>query len=297
MNPMFTIWCLLIIIVFFFLQSPAETVVSSLHQATSSAYPRHSPDSGVAMSTDSSSFSPQSLINSANTVLDKVPTDATNQDGTCSSGNVLRDYFPLKSAITVHHFPHPPPRLPLNTIADVRPNSVSTVLDKVPTGYNASSYGASSGLSSTAVVYSSAYSGYSTAPSVGPHYHPQSGFPASGPNCYANPPQRNGPNSYFPTQSGFSSLPFAEIPYSSSMDFTNSMELLGCVRNSPTIPKPLSSSQSLPGDEPHMSLDSSSFRSMDGFPGISLSEVTSSTDSKTYYRESCSDMQGLIGRR
>ncbi len=288
-------------------QSSTEVVVSSPHQTTSTG-PRHSPDSGVAMSTDSSSFSPQSLIekkrssslselsvpavtiaderpNSANAVLDKVPTSASND----ATGTVPLNHDPPKPALSVNNLSHPPP--PLGQVAY---NS-----SYYPGYANYNAYSVSSGLSSTA-VYSPAYSGYSTTPSAGSHYYPQTGSSGSGlytSNCYYVP-QRNAPNSYVPltyyptTQSSSSSLPFAEIPSSSSMASTNSRtEPLACIRSSPT--KPLSSSQSLPDDEAHMSPDSSSVHHMGGFPVVSLSgHTSSSTDSETGGdRDSCSDKE------
>ena len=285
----------------------SETVVSSPSQVTA-ACPRHSPDSGIALSTDSSSFSPQNAViekkrsnsltelspagdkietgeqrpNSASAVLGKAVssssaaistsglTNGNQQTPFSSSGTVPLNHNPTKA---INHFAQPPPfsQLPYNS-------------PYYTTGYtNYNSYGVTPNLPTPGqpAVYPSPYSAYSSSPSAGSHYYPHSGHPSS--NLYtANPryptylPQRNSSTSYmstfsyYPPQTSSSSLPFSDFPTSSAAASTSiavSTEPPAYVHSSPT--KPLSTSQSLPDDEAHMSPDSS-VRQGDRFPVVSL---------------------------
>ena len=265
------------------------------------ACPRHSPDSGIALSTDSS-YSPQTIVekkrsnsltqltptgdkvetdqrpNSASAVLSKaisssstvVSSSVSQHRPYSSSGTVPLNHNPTKA---ISHFTQPPSfgQLPYNS--SYYPGYTS---------YN--SYGVSPSLPPSAqpAVYPSPYSGYSSTPSAGSHYYPHSGPPGS--NLYAASPrypsylpQRNASASYmstlsyYPPQTSSSApLPFSDFPSTSATASTSSAvttEPPAYVHSSPA--KPLSSSQSLPDDEAHMSPDSSA-QPMDGFPVVSL---------------------------
>ncbi len=240
------------------------------------------------MSTDSSSLSPQSLIekkrssslselsgpvaklsaetderpNSANAVLNKV---STNQS--YSSSTIPLNHNSLKSVSTVNQFSHPPP------LGQMAYNSTYY------SGYgNYNTYG---GCSTS--VYTPTYSGYNSSSTAGHSYYPSTGTTSSNlyfsNTPYAYLPQKNTPSSYVPltyypstSNSNSSPLSYADVSSSSTVAVASSTELPldgpeavthsllsahtpPCVQNSPT--KPLSSSQSLPDDEAHMSPDSS----------------------------------------
>ncbi len=293
-------------------------------QLPTSACPRQSPDSGIAMSTDSSSFSPQSLVekkrssslselsgpvaklssvvderpNSANAVLNKVPTSGPFS----SSSTVPLNHDPSKPVSRINQLPLPPP------LGQVAYNSTY-----YPGCGNYNAYG----VCSTSVYTTPTYSSYSsTTSSAGPSYYPSSGTTGSS-NLYSSNspytylPQRNTLNSYVPltyyptttaTNSSSSPLSYADISSSSTVAVSSNTEpsldeseaaahsLLPvhtppCVQNnSPT--KPLSSSQSLPDDEAHMSPDSS----FPHFPVITLPDNSSSAESEMV-NHSCSDQE------